>query len=66
MRLGTRLWWIEVLLEPRDCWVGVFWIRKPAHAATDNGAVTEALHVYICLVPCVPIHLVLGKAVCDA
>ena len=36
---------VQFRLEPRDAWVGLFWRR------TDI-----ALHVYICLVPFIPLH----------
>lgn len=39
-------WHIEIKWEPRDLWVGVYWTRA-----------TLSFHVYVCLLPCVPIHL---------
>lgn len=36
----------QLQFEPRDLWVGVFW-RK-----TDI-----AVHVYLCLIPCIPLHI---------
>lgn len=36
--------------EPRDAWVGLFWRR------TDI-----ALHLYICLVPFVPLHITMRR-----
>lgn len=32
--------------EKRDCWVGCFWRR-----------LGNCLDIYICLVPCLPLHL---------
>jgi hypothetical protein len=29
-----------------DCWVGCYWARKDG-----------VLHIWICIVPCVPLHL---------
>lgn len=37
---------VQIQWEPRDLWIGVFW-RK-----TDL-----CLHIYICLLPLVPIHI---------
>ncbi len=39
--------------EPRDLWVGLFWRR------TDI-----ALHLYICIVPLVPLHITILWASC--
>ena len=37
----------EIKWEPRDLWVGVFW----THGAYNS------FHIYICVVPCFPLHL---------
>jgi hypothetical protein len=44
-----RQLWVEVMWEIRDCWVGVYW--------TWEGT---ALHIYVCLIPCVPVHVIWG------
>ncbi len=36
---------IKLEFQPRDLWVGVFWTRY-----------TGGIDLYICLVPCLPIH----------
>lgn len=36
--------------EPRDLWVGLFWQRTEI-----------ALHLYICLVPLVPLHVTIAR-----
>ncbi len=41
----------RIFFEPRDIWVGVFLDRRHA-----------GLHVYICLVPMLPVLLVFGGA----
>lgn len=41
---------VQLQWEFRDCWVGVFW-RK-----TDL-----AVHLYICLIPCVPLHVTIMR-----
>lgn len=37
---------VSINVEWRDCWIGVFWRW------------TDFLHVYVCLVPCLPLHIV--------
>lgn len=67
IRLGRRPWWLEVVFEPRDCWVGVLWMRMPCSYGTAYGQVTHEWHVYLCLVPCLPVHLVIaGTRPCGA
>lgn len=46
--LKIRLEW-----KPQDAWIGAFWKRTPAK--TD---------IWICLLPCVPIHIVLWRVEC--
>ena len=36
---------VELLFEPRDVWVGLYW----------DTATYPALSVYVCLVPCFPL-----------
>lgn len=38
---------MTVRIEPRDCWIGVFWDRR-----------ADGLHVYVCPVPCLVFHWV--------
>lgn len=40
----------QVLWEPRDLWVGVYW-------TTCSKIVGDTLDIYICLLPCLPIKL---------
>lgn len=37
---------VKIYFEPRDLWIGVYWDRK--------GSILT--HVYVCLVPCLPIR----------
>lgn len=41
--------------KPEDLWVGIFW--KHTYAKTDDGDKPMFTDVWICLLPCVPIHL---------
>jgi hypothetical protein len=50
--------WIALEFKLADFWVGLFWQTKPANYHTIDGRVSAELHVYICLVPCLPVHVV--------
>jgi hypothetical protein len=41
--------------KKEDAWVGIFW--KTTHAMTDRGEEPMFTDAWICLVPCVPLHL---------
>lgn len=41
---------IELKFEPRDIWIGVYWTIT----STVSG---DVLHIYICIVPLLPIHI---------
>ena len=47
--------------EPADMWIGVFW--KHANADTDCGSILQWLDVWICLLPCVPLHITILRNV---
>lgn len=38
-----------------DLWIGVFWKRK-------SGPGWSVLHIWICLVPCFPIHVWVARS----
>lgn len=41
---------VRLKLEPRDAWVGLFW-------DVQRFCGRETLHVYICAIPFVPLHI---------
>lgn len=43
-------WRVSLEREWRDVWVGVYWDKERRTMAT-------VFHVYLCLVPCLPIHV---------
>ena len=42
--------------QPRDLWVGVYWERRP-HACDFDTCWNNSLHVWVCLLPALPLHL---------
>jgi hypothetical protein len=52
-RIG-RLY-VELEFIPQDFWVGMFWRR--IMCSTDEGPQPLATDIWLCLVPCLPIHL---------
>jgi uncharacterized membrane protein YjjP (DUF1212 family) len=59
-RLSVRL-----LFEKRDAWFGVYWTRVRADDLND-GRSWHVLHVYVCVVPFVPLLLTYSRKVADA
>jgi hypothetical protein len=45
---------IELIWEPRDLWIGIFWRNMGDCSKT-------VLHAYVCFIPCVPIHIRIKK-----
>lgn len=43
---------VQFQFEPRDVWVGLFW-RVTRH----SGLQFSILHLYICLLPLLPLHI---------
>jgi hypothetical protein len=43
--------------KKEDCWCGVFWSRKSERPEYWEGKrFRRTLHVWVCLIPCFPIH----------
>ncbi len=62
MRIGRRVgycWWVFLEWKLADMWVGVSWQGHWAcYHLLDVGDIKREMHVYICLLPCVPIHVI--------
>ncbi len=43
---------LELLFEPRDLWIGMYWKRRKSW-----GFANASWEFYICIVPTLPIHL---------
>jgi len=43
---------VQFQLEPKDLWIGLFWRRTEI-----------ALHLYICILPIVPLHITIARSV---
>lgn len=47
-------WRVALEWKLEDCWVGVFWKRGVIQGDHVDG---KTLDIWICLLPCLPIHL---------
>lgn len=43
---------IELLFEPRDLWIGLFWDWRPCKYLCK-----DSLNIWICIIPMFPIHI---------
>jgi hypothetical protein len=50
--MTARLEW-----KPQDLWIGVFWKKDVTPMRSDEFVEWHTLDVWICCVPCLPIHL---------
>lgn len=41
--------------EPRDLWIGIYWDINHSKEHTTYGF--RYLHIYICIIPCFPLHI---------
>lgn len=48
---------IRLEFKIEDMWVGLFWRRKRWHGDPQSGGPCIQTDVWICLVPCLPIHI---------
>lgn len=42
---------VRLEFKPADCWIGVFWDRKPNYTTRHFER-----HVWVCVLPMLPIH----------
>lgn len=49
-------WSVRVEWKLEDLWIGAFWRKTPCLDADGNRKIL-ATEIWICLIPCVPIHL---------
>lgn len=61
MRLGTRPLWVFPLTHPYDLRLGLRWERTKANYWTMHGLVVQDLHIYVCVLPCIGLHLIVGR-----
>lgn len=56
----------QLEFKPQDLWVGIYWdVRwecQPPH--NDDCVPQNNLHIWVCLVPMLPIHLTIKYAAC--
>ena len=57
LRLNNKTW-ISLEFKLEDLWIGVFWKSINADYGSILGIVTEDLHIWICIIPCLPIHII--------
>ena len=57
LQLGRQTW-IAVECHPTHCWVGASWEQRQTRYRTGTGLVTAEWHVWVCLVPCFPLHVI--------
>ena len=50
----------QLIFEPRDLWLGVYWDR-PMPLEMGYGFLMRTLHIYICVVPCLPLKITLTR-----
>jgi hypothetical protein len=43
-------WWIALEFKLADLWIGAYWDRE------KDGGDTH-FHIWVCLLPCLPVHL---------
>ena len=54
-------WSIKLELNPHDFWIGIFWRFKSRR--DRHGLIYDCWDIYVCLVPCVAIHVMQGEEI---
>lgn len=57
MRKNWKITRVAIEWKLQDLWVGVFW--RHGYAAFDDGAKRMFTDVWICVLPCIPLHITL-------
>ena len=47
---------IKIEFKLEDFWIGVFWKREPRW--DELRFLGKDLHIWICIIPCLPIHII--------
>lgn len=60
-RIDRPTWiaWLKLEAKLCDFWIGAFWHTKKADYSTRLGDCSSELHIYVCLLPCLPLHLII-------
>lgn len=48
---------IKLELKWQDCWLGFFWKRTSKCSFDNSGKLWFKQDIWICLLPCLPIHI---------
>lgn len=48
-------WSVKLEFKPQDLWIGLYW--KRTNCEIEHGSEPFVTDVWICLVPCLPIHV---------
>lgn len=49
-------WKVRLEFKLADMWVGAFW-RRGRYFNDETGLTVKTLEIWICLLPCLPIHV---------
>ncbi len=52
---------IKFEFKPQDLWIGCYWVKHPEYKKIWYGTLRVKIDLWICLIPMLPIHLMLGK-----
>ena len=58
MKRQSNISWLAIEFKLQDFWIGVFWDYKKADYSVAGFHCTQDFHLWICLIPCFPIHYI--------
>jgi len=61
MKVGKFILYAKFELKIQDMWIGAFW--KSTKAKTDKGETQVAIEIWICLIPCIPLHITIWNPI---